>query len=79
MNAKIDFIPSALRQVRDWKAEAWKDLKDLPFTEAASVVADRAHAEARKFGFQTVVSPSQARYVAEPYAEYGSKVKDAKK
>jgi hypothetical protein len=79
MNAKIDFIPSALCQVREWKADVWKDLKKLPFTEAASVVADRAHAEAIKFGFQAVVSPSQARYVAEPYAEYGSKVKDAKK
>ena len=79
MTANVDFTSTALLEVRDWKTETWKDLHHLPFNDAACVVADRAHAEARKFGFKTVVSPQQARYVAEPYAEYGSKVKDAKK
>jgi len=78
MKANVEFTPTALLEVRDWKTETWKDLHHLPFNDAACVVADRAHAEALKFGFKTVVSPQQARYVAEGQSQYYTKKKDTK-
>ena len=73
MKTENDRTPLALRQVWDWKAAVWEDLKDIPFAEAAATVAPRAHENARALGIQTVTSPAKARCVAEEGAEYGRK------
>ena len=72
MKNENDQIPLALRQVWDWKAAVWEDLKDVPFAEAAATVAKRAHKSTRDLGFQTVTSPPKTLSVAEKSAKYGN-------
>ncbi|MEI7901478.1 MAG: hypothetical protein WCK89_14605 [bacterium] len=64
--------PRALREVREWKAKVWEDVKELPFDEAVRIIAQRAHETAVAFGFRAVATPAYPARVAETGGRYGA-------
>jgi hypothetical protein len=67
MKSDSDYVhePRALLEVREWKAEVWEDVKELPFKKAVCIIAQRAHEAAVAFGFRAVEAPAYPACVAE--------------
>lgn len=57
--------PRALLEVREWKADVWEEVKELPFEKAVRIIAQRAHEVTVAFGFHAVEAPAYPACVAE--------------
>ena len=68
---KEEFVPTALRQVWEWKDAIYRETKHLPTREALREILRQAHEAAVAHGF---VAPEPAR-LAEAPPPYRSKKK----
>jgi hypothetical protein len=63
---KEEFMPTALRQVWEWKDAIYQETKHLPTLEALREITRMAHEVAVAHGFATV-EPAQLAETPPPY------------